>query len=310
MAGRSEEPKAHPTAKTSGRKPSPARKPTGKGTGKRVKPASDHARKDVAEQGSAHTQKPSAAPPDNPAAIQKMARPSKWERPSVLVTEPGVLVRPAADTRGDDLAIRITSSGGGSEFVVLDDELSSYREELIAQLDEVVIPAVMARILQGASPTAPEVLARRMLAVAPVPVPGNRMADQVGPEFYDTTGVTVVLAGPGKKPISKQAVEDRRRRSTIVALPTAEGRWIYPTWQFRDHDLLPGLAEVLAAFRQPVEDRSQPRESPYGAWSVGTWLTTPREDLGGLTPAEWLALGLDAQVPVTRARRTVAAWVA
>ena len=85
-----------------------------------------------------------------------------------------------------------------------------------------------------------------MLAVTPAPAPLNKMAEQVGPTFYDTTGVTVVLAGPGRDPLSKQAVEHRRRRNTILALQTSDHRWIYPTWQFQDVRVMPELVEVLA----------------------------------------------------------------
>ena len=116
---------------------------------------------------------------------------------------------------------------------------------------------MLARLIKVAVPIAPEDLAERMLSVAPAPVPANKMAEQVGPEYYDTNGVKTILAAPGAEPVSKQAVEHRRNRHTILALQTTDRRWIYPTWQFRDHDVLPGLADVLATFypQQPSRDQ-------------------------------------------------------
>lgn len=180
----------------------------------------------------------------------------------------------------------------------LSPELTAYREAFLAELDRLVVPTVLQRLSAGATTLPPHELARRMLAVAPAPAPTNPMAEQVGPEFYDTTGVTVVLAAPGADPVSKQAVEHRRRRRTLLALRTADRRWIYPTWQFRGHDVMPGLAEVLAAFG----------DGP--AWSVATWLTTPRADLDGLTAVQWLDQGRDRDALLRLARHAAARWAA
>ncbi|MFN8193780.1 MAG: hypothetical protein U0R80_05775 [Nocardioidaceae bacterium] len=180
----------------------------------------------------------------------------------------------------------------------LSPELTAFREAFLAELDRTVVPAVLQRISAGAATVSPEELARRMLAVAPAPAPVNRMAQQVGPEFFDTAGVRVVLAPPGGGPVSKQAVEHRRRRHTLLALLTSDHRWIYPTWQFRGHDVMPGLAEVLAAFG----------DGP--AWSVATWLTTPRVDLDGLTAVHWLDAGRDREVLLRLVRHAAARWAA
>jgi hypothetical protein len=176
--------------------------------------------------------------------------------------------------------------------------VEDYFRELLEQIDAILIPGVIRRLVEGAPRISPRELAERMLAVAPAVVPANKMAEQVGPEFYDTAGVMVILASPGCAPVSKQAVEHRRRRRTILALQTADSRWIYPTWQFRGNEVLDGLPDVLAVF------------GDSSGWSVGTWLTTPTVELDDTVPVEWLANGLDRDRLIQVARRTARRWAA
>lgn len=160
----------------------------------------------------------------------------------------------------------------------------------------------------------------------PRPAASHTMAEQVGPQYYDTAGVTVILAAPGGQPIEVQAIEDRRTRHTLIALPAGDD-WVYPTWQFRDHDVLTGLPEVLDAFHVPesargarddgtlrseavTSDRSQTRVEPWSPWSVAVWMTTALQDLGGVSVATWLLDGRDHHPVVQLARRTAAAWTA
>jgi len=227
--------------------------------------------------------------------------------------------------------LEVSTGPGRSETFTIGDDLAAYLKALRAQIDQVVLPSVLARLLKGAAPIAPEKLAQRMLAVAPAPAPANKMAAQVGPEYYDTNGVKTILAGPGAEPISKQAVEHRRNKHTILALQTTDRRWIYPTWQFRDHDVLPGLADVLTTFHPPHAKRdqaapsagsesesragvpvarSETRDEPFSRWSVATWVTTPLRDLDGLSVARWLLEARDRDRVVQLARRTAAAWAA
>jgi hypothetical protein len=177
-------------------------------------------------------------------------------------------------------------------------DAQSYRDELRAELENYVLPAIVERLQTGVAAPAPRELARRMLAVAPAPAPYNKMAEQVGPEFYDTAGASVVLAREGSDPVSRQAVGHRRRRRTLLALQTSDRRWIYPTWQFVGGDVMPGLPAIMAVFGD------QP------AWSVATWLTTPRRDLEGATAVEWLRHGRDLGHLLRVARRTAARWAA
>jgi hypothetical protein len=176
--------------------------------------------------------------------------------------------------------------------------LTDYREAFVAELDRLVVPAVIERLRAGATALAPQELAQRMLAVSPAPAPKNKMAEQVGPTYFDTAGVMVVLAEPGAAPVSKQAVEHRRKRGTVLALQTSDKRWIYPTWQFRHNDVMPGLPSVLGVFRR------------HPTWSVATWLTTPSGDLDGKTAVEWLEDGQEPERVMRLARHTAARWAA
>lgn len=60
------------------------------------------------------------------------------------------------------------------------------------------------------------------------------------------------------------------------------GGWRLPVWQFTDDDVLPGLAEVLAAV---------PADQP--ALVVAAFMTTPQLELGDppVAPREWLLAG-------------------
>jgi hypothetical protein len=227
----------------------------------------------VDTQGKAPT---SSSPPRKGATVKTRALQTEKPGPSAA---PGTIGRP-----------------GGVED--LPQRLKEYRTALVAELEKIVVPGVIGRLLDGASSVSPTELARRMLAVAPAPAPVSKMAEQVGPTFYDTAGVAVVLGGPGADPVSKQAVEQRRNRRTLLALQTSDGRWIYPTWQFHNHEVLPGLAEVLAVFAE------------HSTWSVGTWLTTPSTELDGMTAVQWLEAGADRTHLLSLSRHTAARWAA
>ncbi|MEY2589687.1 MAG: hypothetical protein QOJ67_1671 [Acidimicrobiaceae bacterium] len=108
----------------------------------------------------------------------------------------------------------------------------------------------------------PDDVAARMVATMPQPSPWHSL----GP-FYSTKGIARVLGG-----VSRQAVDDRRRRRTLLALRTADGGWVYPQLQLDDRNrVLDGLAEVLACFDpEIVED-----------WTLTSLLTTAQPALGG-----------------------------
>jgi hypothetical protein len=136
----------------------------------------------------------------------------------------------------------------------------------------------------------PDDLAARMLAAVPLPSP---WAD-LGP-FYSTSGFARVLGG-----VSRQAVDERRRRRTVLALRTADGAWVYPAFQLDGHNhVVAGLADVL--------DRFRPR-TPDDEWMVAAFLAAPQAGLGGRTIVEHLRDGGDRRAVIDLAEDRAARW--
>lgn len=120
-------------------------------------------------------------------------------------------------------------------------------------------------------------VADRMVAILPAPSGWNAA---VGP-FYGAGQIGKVLGG-----ISRQAVADRRSRRTLLALRTADGPWVYPTFQFDEHhEVVPGLPAVIQILA----------ESGVDDWTLAGWLVSPMRSLGGSTPVAWLRAGNDLE---------------
>lgn len=136
-------------------------------------------------------------------------------------------------------------------------------------------------------------VAKRMAEVVPRTLPGNKMADKVGP-FYDGAGVQTWLG------ITRQALQKRRDTRTILGCRTADNHWIYPVWQFQDDGkLIPGLPEVLRTLADGIND----------GWTWALWLQgdVPGQ-LDGKTAAQWLADGGDVNAVLQLAANDAAAW--
>jgi len=79
----------------------------------------------------------------------------------------------------------------------------------------------------------------------------------------------------------------------MLALKTADNRWVYPIFQFDERNqLLPGLAEVLACFDPATVDD----------WTVAGWIASSHEALGGDSVLERLRRGGDIDDVLTLAR--------
>lgn len=122
-----------------------------------------------------------------------------------------------------------------------------------------------------------------------VPV-ASELGERVGP-FYDTNGVRQALGG-----ISKQAVDDRRRKATILAARTSDGRWVYPLFQFREGKVDPALIPSLKAL------------AGAPSWSVALWWVTPNDDLEGIAPLDWVRQGRSPDAVRLSAAHTAAEW--
>ncbi|HYW48286.1 MAG TPA: hypothetical protein VE959_35810 [Bryobacteraceae bacterium] len=79
--------------------------------------------------------------------------------------------------------------------------------------------------------------------------------------------------------VTRQAVDKRRSRRALLAVPNGSGEYVYPACQFTSSGVIPGLEEVLRAFRI---------RSPWTQLSV---LLASAPALGGQTILEALKSG-------------------
>lgn len=132
---------------------------------------------------------------------------------------------------------------------------------------EAVLPLMEARMLGEADP-----LARAKLRG--VERKGELLEAEGG--AAGTGEVSEVLG------ITPQAVDKRRERGTILALPTGGGRYAFPRWQFDERGkdgLIPGFAAALKNFSV---------ESP---WMRAEFMLAPNGRLGGKRPLDALREG-------------------
>jgi hypothetical protein len=136
----------------------------------------------------------------------------------------------------------------------------------------------------------PDELADRMLAAVPAPSPWR----DLGP-FYSTSGLARVLGG-----VSRQAIEERRRRRTILALRTADDVWVYPAFQLDERNrVVEGLAQVLVRFHP---------ETPDDEWMVAAFIAAPQPGLDGRSIAEQLRQGGDLAAVLALADERARRW--
>ena len=94
---------------------------------------------------------------------------------------------------------------------------------------------------------------------------------------------------------TRQAVSDFVKRRRLLAIRGADGRLLFPAFQFSATGRpLPALEAVLAAFARAGVDEL----------TVGSWFTSPQDLLEGRTPADWLQSGGADALVIEAARRT------
>src|SRR5580765_2997081 len=112
----------------------------------------------------------------------------------------------------------------------VDEVADGVRRRLLEQLN--TIDGSRALAVLGAPADAAEL----MVSALPRPSP---WADAVGP-VYRTPAVRRLLGG-----VTRQALVDRARRHTLLALRTADDHLVWPAFQFAGSRPLEGLARVL-----------------------------------------------------------------
>jgi hypothetical protein len=115
----------------------------------------------------------------------------------------------------------------------------------------------------------PAALGRRAALMAASDVLWER---HIGP-LYSTRQVRELM-GIG----SRQAISERVKRRRLLSVPGADGNPRFPAFQFAGRRPLPGLGQILDAFRDAAE-------SPY---TVASWFVTPDPLLDDRPPAVWL----------------------
>jgi len=129
----------------------------------------------------------------------------------------------------------------------------------------------------------PDAVADRMVATLPTP---SAWAE-LGP-FFGTHRVAKLLGG-----VSRQAIADRRKRDTLLALRTADDIWVYPAFQFDEHNkVLRGLPEVVRVLKASAVDD----------WTLAGWLSSPMHSLDRQSPVDWLRQGEPLEPLLTLAR--------
>jgi hypothetical protein len=117
----------------------------------------------------------------------------------------------------------------------------------------------------------------------PVPDPLRRArmrGVRIKRELLERAGGTLSTGeAAGFLGVTPQAIHGRRTRRTLLGVRAANGDYVYPAFQFGSHGVLPGLADVLAAFQV---------DEPWTQLSV---LLSPAGRLGGQTPLQALCDG-------------------
>ena len=185
-------------------------------------------------------------------------------------TEPRATPRPRAVRSAPDPAAASDRSGG-------DPTSQQYTAAVLAALHDDVLERVTRLQRAGTPLPDPGRLADLLRANLPDTPSGldPHYAD-LGP-FYDSRGAAHQLGG-----ISKQALSDRRRTGSVLAMRAGNRTWLYPSWQFTGAGAVHrSLVPALRALR------------PLDRWAAGVWLVGEHPDLEGRSPRTALREGED-----------------
>lgn len=145
---------------------------------------------------------------------------------------------------------------------------AEYEDRVITSLRP-RLDVIVSRLAESGTPLPdPDDLAEAMASAAPTVSTRSEYDRLLGP-FYSSTGVMNLLDVP-----TKQALDDRRKRGTLLAARTSDNIWVYPAFQFdaKARSVRPALKAVLAALK------------PAPRWGAALWLVTALPDLGGRCP--------------------------
>ena len=108
-------------------------------------------------------------------------------------------------------------------------------------------------------------------------------ADRVGP-FYSTDRVRQTMGGT--RPVSRQAISEHVKNHQLLHVRTADGKHLFPAFQFDGDVVDPELVKVMHALLDAGAD----------GWTIVYWLTTPLPQFDGQTPLALVRAGAADEV--------------
>lgn len=193
----------------------------------------------------------------------------------------------------EDLAVLWALHGNFSSFTLLGDPAVRLRTQLDRPYEvEPPQPAYELREPQTAAwIREPSTVPASIVALPATEAGGRAWDDLIGP-FRSESGVARLLGG-----VSEDELARARAERSVLALKTADGAWVFPSFQFEeDGTRVAGLAPILAAFRPDEVDD----------WMVARWLVTPLKALAGNSVIDWLRAGREQSVVLALARHMAA----
>lgn len=170
--------------------------------------------------------------------------------------------------------------------VTLDEKHQAYEDALMAAVTERVHMTIARLSAMDRDPDlylpVDQVVARMMAAVPRV----DRFSQEIGP-FYTPGGLIDWLG------ISRQHLANLTKTNRIIALTTADGNKVYPSFQFTTRGKpLPVISDIMELIAEWVEP-----------WTISMWFITENRDLEDWTPAEWARRRRGNEQLVDAARR-------
>jgi hypothetical protein len=127
--------------------------------------------------------------------------------------------------------------------------------EVVDRLAESADAQLMLKVLSMADPLSGMGVVMQHAAIAeavdardPLAAARLRGIDARQRLIEDAGGLLRLSEAAERLGVTPQAVTGRRMRGTILAVPMANGEWVYPVCQFGDYDLVPGMDAFLKSF--------------------------------------------------------------
>lgn len=116
--------------------------------------------------------------------------------------------------------------------------------------------------------------------------------EQTTGPFHDTEGVARLLG------ISEQSLQDRIAARTLVACRLECGRWVFPTWQFTDTDVV--HLEIVRVWTMLADASDE--------WTAALWMQGTQDRLGGASATEWLTADQSVAPVLSAASEDIRRW--